>query len=182
MPGDRLIIQRHDLHADSPNVTLDLGIGWVSMDGSQVILVGVMRDMTYGQTYFIVRHEGHNRVVRRWIPPDSPLVGAVPWDVVNSQFTMPTAVLAAVPLDDRLPTSNMLVRRFDGADDRIFAYDATLQQWRHVPDIPTLQALSFYWCDVTAADSEFFDRITIGPPYPVSDLPARDDYPSCSTD
>ena len=65
----------------------------------------------------------------------------------------------------------MLARRFDGGDDRIFAYDAELQQWRHIPDWPTFQALGFYWCNVTAADAGFFDRITIGPPYPATSEP-----------
>ena len=90
---------------------------------------------------------------------------------------MPTAVLAAVPLDDRLPEHNMLARRFDGGDDRIFAYDATLQQWRHIPNWPTFQALGFYWCNVTAADAGFFDRITIGPPYPATTEPAETTTP-----
>ena len=90
-------------------------------------------------------------------------------------------MLAAVPLDDRLPEPNMLARRFDGGDDRIFAYDVTLQQWRHIPNWPTFQALGFYWCNVTAADAGFFERITIGPPYPATTEPARDDYPNCST-
>ncbi len=86
-----------------------------------------------------------------------------------------------IPLDERLPEPNMLVRRFDGADDRIFAYDATIQQWRHIPNWPTFQALGFYWCDVTAADSGFFNRITEGPPYAATTAPARDDYPNCRT-
>ena len=185
LPGDRLVLQRHDLPDDQtgnqPDTTLDLGIGWVSMDGSRVILVGVIRDTPLGQTYIIVRHEGDNRVVRRWVSPTSPLIHAIDWNVVNTQYTVPTAVLAAVPLDDRLPEPNMLARRFDGGDDRIFAYDAELQQWRHIPNWPTFQALGFYWCNVTAADAGFFDRITIGPPYPATTEPARDDYPNCST-
>ena len=84
LPGDRLELQRHDLPEDQPTATLDLGIGWVSMDGSQVILVGVIRDAHLGQTYIIVRHEGSNRVVRRWVPPNSPLVYAIDWTVVNT--------------------------------------------------------------------------------------------------
>ena len=185
LPGDRLVLQRHDLPDDQtgnqPDTSLDLGIGWVSMDGSRVILVGVIRDTPLGQTYIIVRHEGDNRVVRRWVSPTSPLIHAIDWNVVNTQYTVPTAVLAAVPLDDRLPEHNMLARRFDGGDDRIFAFDAELQQWRHIPDWPTFQALGFYWCNVTAADAGFFERITIGPPYPATTEPERDDYPSCSS-
>jgi len=79
-------------------------------------------------------------------------------------------------------TDNLaLMRRFDGRDDRILAFDSRLGQWRHVPDIPTFQALGFYWCDVTAADAAFFERIIIGPAHPATDRPARSDYPNCST-
>ncbi len=49
------------------------------------------------------------------------------------------------------------------------------------PDIPTFQALGFYWCSVTAADAAFFGRIIEGPPYPASDILARGDYPNCLT-
>ena len=69
----------------------------------------------------------------------------------------------------------------DGGDDRILAYDAELGQWRHVPDEATFQALGFYWCNVTAADAGFFERITLGPAYPSSGVPARSDYPVCQT-
>ena len=90
-------------------------------------------------------------------------------------------MIAAIPLDDLYPQANQLVRRFDGGDDRIFAYDAGLRQWRHIPNEATFQALGFYWCDVTAADAAYFERITMGPPYPPSGVPARADYPVCST-
>ena len=175
VPGDKLRIQRND----RPEASFELGIGWISRNGSQVVLVGVIRDQTLGQTYYIARHEGDTRVVRRWISPTSPLVYSVNWPVVNTQFTVPVEIIRVIPLDERLPEPNMLVRRFDGADDRIFAYDATIQQWRHIPNWPTFQALGFYWCDVTAADSSFFDRISIGPPYPATSAPARDNYPNC---
>ena len=52
---------------------------------------------------------------------------------------------------------------------------------RHVPDIPTLQALGFYWCNVTVADAAFFARISPGPPHSPSPTPARGDYPNCLT-
>ena len=73
----------------------------------------------------------------------------------------------------------MLVRRFDGQDDRIFAFDATLQQRRHIPDITTFQSLDFHWCDVTAADAALFDRLSVGPPYPRTTISARPTYPNC---
>ena len=59
------------------------------------------------------------------------------------------------------------------------SYDADLLQWRHVPDEATFQVLEFYWCDVTAADVGFFDRIHIGISHSPTTVPARDDYPSC---
>ncbi len=90
-------------------------------------------------------------------------------------------VILAIPLDDQYPWPNMLTRRFDGGDDRILAYDAELGQWRHVPDLATFQARGYYWCNVTVADAGFFDRITLGPPYPSSGVPPRADYPVCQT-
>ena len=134
-----------------------------------------------GQTYAVVRREGDGQVVRRWIAPDSPLVYAVPWASVNTQYTFPVQVILAIPLDEQYPWPNMLTRRFDGGDDRILAYDAELGQWRHVPDEGTFQALGYYWCNVTAADAGFFGRITLGPPYPSSGVPPRADYPVCQT-
>ena len=78
--------------------------------------------------------------------------------------------------------SKELVRYFAKEDDPIFAYDAELaQQWRRVPDEASFQALGFYKCDMTMADVEFFEQIEIGPAYPVSETPAREDYPHCRT-
>ena len=94
LTGDKLYIQRHD----NPRATFELGIGWISHDGSRVILVGVIRDQTYGQTYYIARHEGDSRVVRRWISPTSRLVYSVNWPVVNSQYTVPVEVIRSISL------------------------------------------------------------------------------------
>ena len=93
-----------------------------------------------------------------WVPPYSPLIHAIDWPLVIANFSFPVEIVTAIPLDHRLPEPNMLARRFDGLDDRIFAFDATLGQWRHIPDYGTFQAMGFYWCDVTAADSGFFGR------------------------
>ena len=177
LPHNRLRIERHDV----PDATLELAIGSVSADCATVVMAGVIRDQTRGQTYLVVRRESDGQIVRRWVSPDSPLVSQIPWPIVNTQFTVPVGVVAAIPLDDQCPQPNLLARRFDGGDDSIYGYDATLRQWRHVPDIPTFQALGFYWCNVTAADAEFFTRFTQGPSYPTSNTPARDDYPSCLT-
>ena len=173
--GNLLVLQRHD----EPGVEIYVGVGWISRDGERIIVIGFVRDGDLGQTYAVVRREGDGQVVRRWIAPDSHLIYGVPWAVVNAQYTFPVGVISAIPLDDQYPWPNMLMRRFDGGDDRILAYDAELGQWRHVPDEGTFQALGFYWCNVTAADAGFFGRITLGPPYPASDVPARDDYPVC---
>ena len=175
LAGDLLVLQRHD----QPGVEVEVGVGWISRDGERIIVIGFVRDGDLGQTYAVVRREGDGQVVRRWIAPDSHLIYGVPWAVVNAQYTFPVGVISAIPLDDQYPSPNMLMRRFDGGDDRILAYDAGLGQWRHVPDEPTFQARGYYWCNVTAADAGFFDRITLGPPYPASNVPARDDYPVC---
>ena len=172
-----MVLQRHD----EPGVEILVGVGWISRDGHPIIVIGFVRDADVGQTYAVVRREGDSMVVRRWIAPDSPLVYAVPWASVNTQYTFPVGVILAIPLDDQYPWPNMLTRRFDGGDDRILAYDAELGQWRHVPDLATFQARGYYWCNVTAADAGFFGRITLGPPYPASDVPARADYPVCQT-
>ena len=58
-------------------------------------------------------------------------------------------------------------------------WDAAWPLWRHIPDIATLQVLGFYWCNVTAADAEFIERITLGVAHPATSLPERADYPVC---
>ena len=166
---DRLLIQRHD----EPDAYLELGIGWIASDGSEQVVVSFLRDEQLGSVYIIVRHEGDGRIVRRWVPPDSDLIANIPWDTVIRDFSVPTAVVVAVPLDHRFPEPNQLVRYFAKEDDPIFAYDAELQQWRRVPDEAAFQALGFYKCDMTMADVGFFEQIEIGPAYPVSETPAR---------
>ena len=177
VPDNRLHLQRHD----DPDASLQLPIGAISADCATVVMAGVIRDQTLGQTYVVVRRESDGQIVRRWVSPVSPLVYQIPWPIVNSQYTVPVGVVAAIPLDDQCPQPNLLARRFDGGDDRIFGYDANLQRWRHVPDIPTFQALGFYWCNVTVADAAFFARITPGPAHPPSEIPTRADYPNCLT-
>ena len=151
-------------------------------DGGASLVVnlgGFIRDDSFGQTYQVVRRMD-GAIVRQWVSPNSPLVYQIPWAVVISQFNVPVGVVGAIPLDDQAGAPGQLVRRFDGGDDRIFSYDG-MGGWRHVPDIPTFQALGLYWCDVTAADAGFFDRITIGSPHAATGMPARSDYPNCST-
>ncbi len=175
--GDRLIITRHD----QAGTAFEIGVGWIAKDGSGQIVVGFIRDETRGQTYNIVRYEDTGKIVRRWIAPHSELVYSIPWAIVNTRFSVPVEVVSAIPLDHRFPEPNQLARRFDEGEERIYAYDASLLKWRHIPDWPTFQALNFYWCDVTAADEEFFERIAIGDPFPTTTLPERANYPNCAT-
>ena len=147
LPGDRL---SHSSATTCPTtkpainpilpLTLALaGSQWTALESSSSASFATN---PLGQTYIIVRHEGDSRIVRRWISPNSPLIHAIDWNLVNTEYTVPTAVLTSIPLDDiACQSTNMLARRFDGGDDRIFAYDATLQQWRHIPNWPTFQAL-----------------------------------------
>ena len=163
LPGNRLLLTRDDGGA---HLIIDIDSGYI-------------RDASLGQTYAVVRR-ADGQVVRRWVSPNSPLVYQIDWAVVNTQFTVPTGVVAAILLDEQNPEPNMLARRFDG-DDRIFSYDAQLMQWRQVPDIATFQSLGFYWCNVTAADAGFFGRVASGPAHPASEMPAQSDYPNCQT-
>ena len=163
---------------DNPR-KVTFGIGSINTEGTEVVPVGYVRDDSLGQTYAVLRRESDDAIVRRWIAPDSALALIVPWADVNANFTFPVLVIVTIPLDEKRPHPNQLVRRFDGGDDRILSYDANLLQWRHVPDMATFQVLEFYWCDVTAADENFFDRIHIGIPHPATTVPARENYPSC---
>ena len=88
--------------------------------------MGYVRDDSLGQTYAVLRRESDGEIVRRWIAPDSPLALIVPWDDVNSKYTFPVLVIVTIPLDEKRPHPNQLVRRFDGGDDRILSYDADL--------------------------------------------------------
>ena len=128
-----------------------------------------IRDADLGQTYQIVAGGK-----RRWVSPGSPLVYAIPWAVVNSQHTHPTVVVAAIPLDESSPPDGFLVR---GQNGRIVSY--SMAMWRHVPNIPTFQALGYRWCDVNAADAGFFSRISEGAAHPATSQAARADYPVC---
>ena len=175
MPGDRLWIERLDV----PGTTIELGIGWFASDASARVVVGIIRDETLGQTYYIARHEGGNCIVRRWIPSYDLIVYHIPWAVVNTEYSVPVEVVSAIPLDHTAPEPNMLVRRFDSDDVRIFSFDPALLQWRHIPNYATFQAMGFFWCDVTSADASFFERMNEGPPFPVIDTPERHDYPNC---
>ena len=103
----------------------------------------------------------------------------VPWDAVIRDYTFPVEVIITIPLDDQYLQPDQVARRFDGGDERIFSYDYYLDFWRQVPDIATFQVLEFYWCNVTAADATFWERVEIGTAHPPTSIPERDDYPNC---
>ncbi|CAA9287866.1 MAG: hypothetical protein AVDCRST_MAG77-4455 [uncultured Chloroflexi bacterium] len=150
----------------------------MALDGS-VSPVGFVRDAELGQTYAVVRRASDGRLVRVWVSGASPLVTQVPWQAVNTQFTVGAAVLSAIPLDDQHPAPRQVVRRFDGGDGAIYFYDPDTKVWRWVTDLPTFQTLGLYWCDVTAADGGMFERMRRGDPVPAAAGPVRGDYPSC---
>jgi hypothetical protein len=137
---------------------------------SHTFVVGsYVRDADLGQTYQIVAGGK-----RRWVAPDSPLVYAIPWPVVNSMYTFSSLVVAAIPLDESSPSEGFLVR---GQNGRIVSY--AMSAWRHVPNIPTFQSLGYRWCDVNNADGGFFSRISEGSPHAATSQPADPNYPSC---
>ncbi|MCY4438063.1 MAG: hypothetical protein OXE05_12115 [Chloroflexi bacterium] len=173
-------LDRRDGGAD-----FNLNLGWLLPNGTRHFTrTGYIRDNDIyrgGQTYAVVRRESDHEVVRIWISPESPERYDVPWAVVNHPpFTVPVRILSAIKLDESRPVENQLVRRFDaGGDGRIHVYRDGA--WRWIPDIPTFQSEGFFWCDVTAADADFFSRARalIGTPLPASGGVADPNYPSC---
>ena len=89
-------------------------------------------------------------------------------------YTFASNVVAAIPLDESNPPQGFLVRGMDG---RIVSYDAGM--WRHIPNIPTFQALGYRWCDVNNADAGFFGRISEGSAHPPTSQPENPNYPVC---
>ena len=152
-----------------------VAVGWVNRAGSEIALGGFIRDQSYGQTYMLVRREVDDLVVRYWVAPESSIALLVPWNTPAVR-NLPTAEIRRIPLDERYPPPDMLVQLVDG---RIIHWDAAWPLWRHIPDTPTFQVLGFYWCNVTAADAEFIERITLGVAHPATSLPERADYPVC---
>ena len=179
MANNSVLLQIHNPDDPDNPREVTFGIGSINTEGTEIVPVGYVRDDSLGQTYAVLRRESDGAIVRQWIAPDSPLALIVPWADVNSKYTFPVLVIVTIPLDEKRPHPNQLARRFDGGDDRILSYDAELLQWRHVPDAATFQVLGFYWCDVTAADANFFNRIHIGIAHPPTTVPAQENYPSC---
>ena len=117
--------------------------------------------------------------MRRWVAPNDPQVYRIPWQTISSSYNFPTSVLSAIPLDEQAPPANMLVRSFVNGTGRIVSWAAALGQWRHVPNPATFQALQFFCCNVTAADSGFFNRIREGIGHQPTANGVQANYPSC---
>lgn len=135
----------------------------VQLGGQTLYRDSYIRDAHRGQTYRLAFRSDLG-IVRQWIAPTDPAIYVIDWADVLAHKTFPTAEIAAIPLDERHPPAGMLVR--DSASGRIVHYDPAVQQWRHVPDIPTFQALGLRWCDVTVADPDFLSRINEGMAHP----------------
>ena len=116
-PGDRVLLRSH-YGRPVAAVAVEIGVGWLAADGTQQVLVGVVRDGTLGQTYAVVRRAADGQIVRWWIAPDSLWVSVIPWAPVNRDYTFPVGVIAAIPLDEQHPQPHQLVRRFDGGGAR----------------------------------------------------------------
>ena len=163
---------------------MTLTLGWIAANGDREyhpngFIRQAVGDGSGGQTYAVVRREFGNRgVVRIWVSPESPQRDRIHWPTVNTLYTVPVDVLREIPLDSMHPAENQLVRRFDpGGDGRIYVFRNGA--WRWIPDIPTFEAEGFFWCDVTAADSGFFRRATIGTALAASGTATDPNYPNC---
>ena len=176
----------HHVHVDRRDGGRDfvLALGYLAPNGARGFNPrGYIRDGESqgrgGQTYAVVRREADQEIVRIWISPESPERGEVPWDTVKlPPYTVPVGVLSAIKLDETRPVENQLARRFDErSDGRIFVFRNNAWHW--IPDIPTFEAEGFYWCDVTAADVDFFSRANIGTPLPSSGTAKDPNYPNC---
>ena len=130
----------------------------------------------WGQTYQVVRRMD-GMIVRQWVSPNSPLVYQIPWSIVNTQFTVPVGVDPVDPagrpewLRGPAGAALSMAATTGSSATQAWASGDTFRTSRRCRRSAT------FWCDVTAADSEFFNRITIGAPHPASDQPARSDYP-----
>ena len=85
------------------------------------------------------------------------------------------------PLDEQCPQRSLRHADSTAATTASSASTPTSSSGATCPTSPTFQSLGFYWCNVTAADAAFFERINPGPPHPASQTPARGDYPNCLT-
>ena len=121
-----------------------------------------IRDRDLGSTYKIVQRDGCS--YRQWIAPGNPLVYSILWDDILENYNHPVGTVLSIPLDtlqpwhEDNPSTHMLVRRFDGTDERIFVH--TTKGWEHVPDIVTFNANGYRWENVVAADANFWEGIT----------------------
>lgn len=125
-----------------------------------------------GQTY---RVAGSGRdIVRHWIGPDDPEIRYIPWALLIESYTVPAGVLANIPLDDKNPQSYQLVQAY--GDEKVYVFTPA-GGWRWIPDLATLTANGYFWCNVTTGDAAFFSRVVQGDPLPMK--AAVPNYPVC---
>ena len=132
-----------------------LQIGWIKADGTEVVLIDVIRDLSRGHAYFIVRRELDGLTVRWWTGHLSTSLYAQLSPRVRGVTSSHSTL---IPLDEQYPSPGMLVQTPDG---RVFVWRYLGQQWRwtHVPDLATFVQWGLKWADVHAADPDFAARI-----------------------
>ena len=156
--------------AAGPEFSLSLGV--LGTDGT-LIPNGYIRDNDLGQTYAVVTRESDGEIVRVWISSHSPFVGDIDWDSVLTFYNHPVDVVNAIALDHTTPSENQLV------DTGVKWYVYLAGKWRHIPDIPTFQSRSYFYCDLTTASADWVDNVDLGQALPMSYNSERMDYPSC---
>lgn len=166
-------IEIHRLDIETTPITLLLG----SRRASGTLLPqasGYIRDASRGQTYAVVRR-ADGEVRRAWISSTNEWVSHVPWNDVIAFYNVPAAVLNVVPLDGSMPEAEQLV----DVAGTWYVYRAGA--WRHIPNLSTFRAEGFYWCDLTTANADFFDRegAPVGTPLAARVGPPDEGYPEC---
>ncbi|MYB76017.1 MAG: hypothetical protein F4X83_02755 [Chloroflexi bacterium] len=166
-------IEIHRLDIETTPITLLLG----SRSASGTLLPqasGYIRDASRGQTYAVVRR-ADGEVRRAWISSTNEWVSHVPWNDVIAFYNVPAAVLNVVPLDGSMPEAEQLV----DVAGTWYVYRAGA--WRHIPNLSTFRAEGFFWCDLTTANADFFDRegAPVGTPLAARVGPPDEGYPEC---
>ncbi|MCY4438064.1 MAG: hypothetical protein OXE05_12120 [Chloroflexi bacterium] len=169
MQGDGNII--HITFADGSETSVGVG-ALTAMGVIDPHPNGYVRDSDLGQTYAVVQRTD-GMVVRKWISSASPLVSQIDWASVNTSYTFSAEAVNAIPLDGMHPSENQLVKV------GMHIYVNLAGEWWHIPDIPTFEARSYYWCDVTSADERFETYVMNAPMLPSAGGSPTPGYPSC---
>jgi hypothetical protein len=137
---------------------------------------GFIRDDEYGQTYAVVRRASDSMIVRAWISSSNAgLVGdASAWTIVVNSYTFSEDVVNAIPLDGMHPADQQLVWV-----SGLHIYVSLAGEWWRIPDIPTFESYSYYWCDVTTADDRFEAFVADAPVLPSVGGTPTPGYPGC---